>query len=303
VYRVQAPDQATYLLKVRKGPVDPLSLAVPRALQEAGVTSVVAPIALAGQDRLAGAIGDYSLVLYPFVDGSTAMARGLADDQWVDYGAILRTVHEMRLPDALLQRLPRETFVSAWAEGVRHLPERIERRADGDPFVRALATIWQDHRDQIACILDQTDGYGHQSRDCSRELVLCHTDPHLNNVLVDGRGRLFLIDWDAPRLAPKERDLHFVIASAIGSRPIGSREEELILQGYGSAPIDWVALRYFRYEWLCGDLLEYAEAVLGTREGGDATKTDAIGQTQQMFAPGRAVASVRELERRASLQP
>ena len=38
VYRTGADDGETYFLKVRKGPVDEISLAVPQSLKEAGVT-------------------------------------------------------------------------------------------------------------------------------------------------------------------------------------------------------------------------------------------------------------------------
>jgi hypothetical protein len=63
----------------------------------------------------------------------------------------------------------------------------------------------------------------------------------------------------------------------------------------------WLALIYYRYGWVCGDLLEYGEDVL-TREDADAsTKEDAIRATRQMFEPGRSVASAHALERRRPL--
>jgi spectinomycin phosphotransferase len=299
VYRVVTDDRAIYFLKVRKGLVDPVSVAVPRAVREAGATGVVAPISSTSPDALIEAIGEYSLIVYPFVEGRTAMARGLSDRQWVEYGAMLRAIHRTQLPGALTDKLPRETFGSTWALGVRRIQEELERRADSDPFVGELAAIWREHRGQIARVLRQTDLLGRQLRDRDHELVLCHTDPHLNNVLVDGQGRLFMVDWDTPLLSPKERDLHFVIATVIGSLPIGRREEDLILRGYGFTPIDWAALLYFRNDWICGDLLTLAECVVTTGAAGAYTRSDAIGWTRSMFEPGRAVASAAELERRA----
>jgi spectinomycin phosphotransferase len=303
VYRVTTRDQATYFLKVRRGPIEPLSLTVPRALMSAGVASVAAPMPTSDRLELAATIGDYSLVLYPFIEGATAMAQGLSEAQWVAYGTMLRAIHQARLPDALVQALPRETFQSAWAAGVRRIRERLEHHTDGDPFVWALATIWRAHHAQIAHILSQTEVLGRQRRGQPPELVLCHTDPHLNNVLVDGRGRLFLVDWDAPRLSPKERDLHFVVASAIGTRPIGPQQEALILRGYGPALLDGVALRYFRYEWLCGDLLALADDVLTSGGSGAYSKAEAVERTRSMFAPGRALASANQLERRLASSP
>ena len=42
-------------------------------------------------------------------------------------------------------------------------------------------------------------------------LVLCHADLHTWNVLVDAGGRLWIADWDEAVLAPRERDLFFVV--------------------------------------------------------------------------------------------
>jgi Ser/Thr protein kinase RdoA (MazF antagonist) len=41
--------------------------------------------------------------------------------------------------------------------------------------------------------------------------VLCHADLHTWNVLVDSVGDLWIADWDEAVLAPRERDLMFVV--------------------------------------------------------------------------------------------
>ena len=79
---------------------------------------------------------------------------------------------------------------------------------------------------------------------------------------------------------------------------IGPREEELIVQGYGPTTVDWLALTYYRYEWVSGDLLDFGERESVLKDTGEATRDDAIRITRQMFEPGNAVASADELERR-----
>ena len=111
VYRTGADDGETYFLKVRKGPVDAISLAVPRSLKEAGATQVVAPIPARGGEKPWGTIDDFALILYPFIPGRTAMDLGLSDPQWIEYGAILRAIHGTRLPDDVQRQVPRESFV------------------------------------------------------------------------------------------------------------------------------------------------------------------------------------------------
>ena len=40
--------------------------------------------------------------------------------------------------------------------------------------------------------------------------VLCHSDIHGGNILIADTGELYVVDWDDPILAPKERDLMFI---------------------------------------------------------------------------------------------
>lgn len=298
VYRAGADDGKTYFLKVRKGLVDEISLVVPRSLKEAGVAQVVAPIPAIGGEQAWGTVADYALILYPFIPGRSAKELGLSDPQWVEHGAILRAIHGARLPDDVLRQVPRETFVPTWTRGVRRLQAAIEASDDPDRHARELAALWKEKRDQIAHIAERAEELGRRLQGRHFELVLCHTDPHTNNILLDAEGRLFVVDWDAPLLAPKERDLHFVIGSVIGETVIGPREEELIFQGYGPTTVDWLALTYYRYDWLSGDLLGFGEWVFVLTDSGAATKDDAIRRTRRMFEPGAAVASAYELERR-----
>jgi spectinomycin phosphotransferase len=211
---------------------------------------------------------------------------------------VLKQIHSVRLSDDLRRRVPRETFVPAWSRGVRQLQTTMEQLGRRDRHVRELAAIWQDRRDQIIRIAERAEALGRRLRTRSGELVVCHTDIHLNNVLVDPAGHLHVVDWDAPLQAPKERDLHFVIESAVGRIPIGPPEEELIFRGYGPTTLDWDALLYYRFEWVSGDLLEYGKQVCLVADASVASKEHAIERTRRIFEPGRAVDSADALERR-----
>src|SRR5438552_2375190 len=72
VYRVQGKGQ-TYFLKVKSDAVDELSVSLPLYLKEQGIEQVVAPLPSVTHE-LCGRADDFSLILYPFIEGKTGMA-------------------------------------------------------------------------------------------------------------------------------------------------------------------------------------------------------------------------------------
>jgi hypothetical protein len=128
----------------------------------------------------------------------------------------------------------------------------------------------------------------------SLEFVLCHSDIHPGNLFIDGQERLFIVDWDYPMLAPKERDLMF-IGSGEGYKPyIAAQEERLFYQGYGQAQIDPLALAYYRCERVITDLTVECERILSETLG-EQDRANAFETLQLYFLPGctveRALAS------------
>ena len=120
------------------------------------------------------------------------------------------------------------------------------------------------------------------------EFVLCHADAHAGNILIDAQGALYIVDWDNPILAPKERDLMF-IGGAQGFRGVTPAEEEtLFYQGYGPAQIDPLALAYYRYERIIQDIAAFCEQLLLTGEGGE-DREQSYGYLASNFLPGNTI--------------
>src|SRR5919201_1257586 len=107
VYRVQTADDAAYFLKVRKSVANAPGLLVPRFLQDHGVAQVIAPLPTS-TGALWTEVAGYSLILYPFIVGTTGMVLGMAPPQWIAYGAILRQIHTTTVAPALAHLMRRE---------------------------------------------------------------------------------------------------------------------------------------------------------------------------------------------------
>jgi spectinomycin phosphotransferase len=107
------------------------------------------------------------------------------------------------------------------------------------------------------------------------------------------------VDWDQPILAPKERDLMFVLG-AVGGDARTPRQEDLFFQGYGSREIDPLTMAYYRYEWVVQEIGAWGEDVFLRDDVGDETRQDSAVHFRYLFDPGDVVEAAYESESRLS---
>lgn len=208
VYQVTSAGGQRYFLKVRRGGIHTAAPSLAHYLQQQGMEWVVAPIPTASGHLIAPleTNEDYSLLLYPWLDGRTGMPveGGLSAEQWMMYGDIVRQLHAARLPAELANGLPVENFVLRhnWGNFIRELGATIEQRTN--PIEREFAALWQEHLHEILHIVEQAEFTGNLLRRQPANFVVCHADIHTANLLVTPDGRLHVVDWDRPLLAPKD---------------------------------------------------------------------------------------------------
>ncbi|MGB0386602.1 MAG: phosphotransferase [Ardenticatenaceae bacterium] len=299
VYRVCAADGTPYFLKVKKGAVYEPSLVVPRYLKDRGIEQVIAPLPTKS-GQLWAKVADFTMILYPFLEGKMAAHKGMSDRQWVEFGTVLKKIHSTPLSAELLGLLPRESFKPKWGGLVRErdafleLQNMVKNSVYNTPYERELALFWKEQAQEISKIVARAETLGRmlQNRSSvgtfSAEWVLCHADIHQFNIMLDENDQIFIVDWDETLLAPKERDLMFV-GGGVGGVQDGAKEEALFFKGYGHTEIDWLALAYYRYEWVVQDMGDYAERVFLMQDIGEETKKDAVAGFVSFFEPGNVV--------------
>lgn len=288
VYLVRVREGGPYFLKLRANMTNEAALHVPHLLHARGIGAVVAPIATRTGDLWATHAG-FALILYPFVAGESGMEAGLAEGQWVAYGATLRQIHATPVPPELARLMRRERYQPQGADLVRKVAAALAEPLPADPEARALAEGWRLHGDTISLLLERAEGLGRALQAAGLPEVLCHGDIHTGNVLRDGEAQLWVVDWDETVLAPKERDLMFVIGG-ISARLVGPRAEALFSAGYGPTAIDAGALAYYRYAWAISDIADYSDQVLFRPELGQVSREAALSILIGLFAPGEIVA-------------
>jgi spectinomycin phosphotransferase len=287
VYRVRSADGSLHFLKVRTGITNEASLIVPRVLADRGLTHVIAPLRTNTGDLWAQA-GDYTLTVYPFVDGRTAKEQRMSDQQWIDYGTLLRQVHSTTISPDLARVLKRDPLTPVWTSRVRAVDAHLGSRTLEDPAQRALAAFWQERREDILSLLTRIENLGQRLSASAPEFVLCHADIHQANVLLDASQRVWFTDWDDVMLAPRECDLIMAIGGIIPGL-VGPHEEALFLQGYGPLTIDPVALSYFRHCRAVSDIDYVAEQIFFRPDLGASFRRGAVDNFKRMFAPGHTV--------------
>lgn len=298
VYRMRSVDGATLFVKVRAGPVFEPGLLIARALYDRGVAPIIAPIRTR-YGRLWAPLADdddRTVVLYPFVEGRSAKFVGMDVTQWRTFGAALRAVHRSGLGEVFRDQLWVEDFTLPGAAIVRRLLNDLDHLPMTSTVASEFAAFVRAQSERIAAILARAEELGRALRNRAFEMVLCHGDIHLTNVLVGNDGQVWLVDWDAPLVAPRERDLLFVVGSRIGRRPT-PEEEDWFFDGYGPTTVDRVALTYYRYERRIADLGENGTRVFHDAELSTTERAATVAATVSFFAPGGDFEVIEAVER------
>lgn len=282
-YRALARDGTPYFVKLRRGPFDELAAELPRYLRDQGIARIMAPQPTsAGQ--LWTALNPFTLILYPYVEGRNGYEVDLPDRLWWDLGQVLRRLHSTLLPSALLHRMPQEHYDAQGRESVQEFLEWAAHAWHEDPIALQLAAFLEARRGQIHDLVQRAGRLAQSLAARPGEFALCHGDLHAGNLLIGASGQFWIVDWDSPMLAPKERDLMAIGGGLMGNWRTPQREEELFYQGYGLTQIDPVALAYYRYERIIQDIDVFCQRILQPGEG-DQDREQCLQYLQSSFLP------------------
>jgi spectinomycin phosphotransferase len=238
VYRVEGQGE-NYFLKLKRAEINQASLAVPHYLKSKGIEQIVAPIPTKESKLLTEAEG-FKLILYPFIEGDTGMKLGLTDSQWVEYGEILRTMHNMEIPDELAAMLHKETFVPKQDDLLQTVWKAAIHQRFTMPCQQKLAEFILIHLSEIFGFKRRGQELGKMLQRKNLPFVLAHADIHTANIMISTDGKLYVVDWDEVQLAPKERDLMFLTGNSIDGRT--KAQEALFFKGYGETEVNKLAM-------------------------------------------------------------
>jgi spectinomycin phosphotransferase len=268
VYRLITDEETPYFLKLRQGGFDETSVALPKFLSAQGITQIIAPLSTQ-TGQLYATLDAFNTILYPFIEGHNGYEVDLSDHQWVEFGMALQRVHAARVPEVLIERVQREAYSPKWREIVKMFLEHVRQDSFVEPLAIKSAVFIRYKYDEVFDLIKRAERLALALVERHPEFVLCHSDLHAGNILIAASGALYIVDWDNPILAPKERDLMFAGGGQFGTRRTPQQEETLFYQGYGQTDIDPIALAYYRYERIIEDIAVECEQIFLTTAGGD----------------------------------
>ena len=287
VYRVVAENGTPYFLKLRKGEFDETSVALPKFLSDLGIRQIIPALESIG-GQLWGNMDAYKTILYPFIAGHNGYEVTLGDDHWCEFGTALRRIHTAQLPPALSIGMRSEEFSPYYRQLVTSFLSRSDRDVFDDPVAIQVATFLRQKRVEIVKLIERAGQLAQVLQVQALGFVVCHSDIHAGNIFIAADGAFYIVDWDEPILAPKERDLMYVGGGLLASGLAPQEEEEHFYQTYGDATVNALAVAYYRCERIIQDIAAYCEQLLLTNEGG-ADREQSLEYLKSNFLPGSTI--------------
>jgi spectinomycin phosphotransferase len=290
VYKVEAEAMRAYFVKIKRGYHHDIGPEIICQLHDTGIPHLIPPVkTIHGQ--LTQRLEEFTVIVYPFIEGQDGFNRHLTESQWVSFGEALRRIHDFNVPLPIQNHIRREAYLPRWRKIVRKLLDdvnpaefnRAEEIPAGDEIASKLLEFMKENMPILRRLVDRAEQLGQKAKEHRSRFVLCHSDIHAGNLLVQGEGSFYIVDWDNPIFAPKERDLMF-IGGGVANVWNDLREEELFYLGYGNTEIDKTVLAYYRHERIVEDIAEYGQELLLNATGGENRQL-MYKQFMAMFEP------------------
>lgn len=274
----------SYFVKFKFTHHDEVNLAIIELLHNSGIKEIIIPIrTITG--RLFQKLDGFSIIVYPFIDAPNGFTKTLTAHQWLQLGETLKKIHTTSVPSSIQNQLRKETYSTKWYETVRSFYRKIETKSSDDKITTDFKAFFKQNDSIIKQLVESAEKLAKIIQPDPNQYVLCHSDIHAGNVLVTNES-IYIIDWDEPMLAPKERDLMF-IGGGVGSVWNKPAEIQYFYTGYGKTNIDKTILAYYRYERII-EIAIYGQDLLSNDKSGES-RLEMLQHFKNMFEPNDVI--------------
>jgi spectinomycin phosphotransferase len=251
-----------------------------RALRDAGLDFVVAPIPANDGETVYRVGTRHSIALFPFVDGQAG--RQFEYDSPEERGAVLTLLAQLHGATSVVEAVARRIELDV--PGRAHIDSGlrdVNESWSGGPLSEPARQAMAGRASEVAELLGLFDRLARDVAARSTRWVVTHGEPHPVNFIRTDAGRM-LVDWDTVALGPPERDLWMVV------RDTGD-DAARYADATGLQP-DPVALDFFRLMWDLSDLAAYIEVVRSPHVASEDTAKAFEGLTKAVASRDQWVA-------------
>lgn len=275
----------SYFVKLKYGYYDEINLSIIHLLHDSGIKEIIFPIHTR-EAQLFQQVEDFKIIVYPFIQAPNGFTQSLTEKQWQHLGKVVKQIHETAVPAALQQQLRKESYSRKWRDIVKSFYSKMEFDKADDNISAEFKAFFKQHNAAIHQLVDTAEALAKKMQPDVNEYVLCHSDIHAGNVLVNEES-VYIIDWDEPMLAPKERDLMF-IGGGVGNVWNKPHEIPYFYAGYGKVNVDKTLLSYYRHERIIEDIAVYGQDLL-SQDQNDESRLESFKQFISMFEPNNVI--------------
>jgi len=276
----------SYFVKLKYGFFNEINLSIVTLLHDSGIKEIIFPIPTL-EAKLFQPLDLFKIIVYPFINAPNGFTQNLTESQWRQLGKALRQIHETSVPDSIQQQLKKETYSTKWREMVRCIYSKIESNPSDDEITTDFKSVFNQNITTIHQLVDSAEELSKKIKPDFDQYVLCHSDIHAGNVLIASEDSVYIVDWDEPMLAPKERDLMF-IGGGVGNVWNKPHQIRYFYDGYGTANIDQRMLSYYRHERIVQDIAEFGQILL-SQDHNDQFRLESFKHFKAMFDPNNVI--------------
>ncbi|VEB37575.1 aminoglycoside phosphotransferase family protein [Legionella cherrii] len=285
VYKVNASPNS-YFLKLKYGNHEETHMDVIKLLHDSHVKEIIFPVSSI-DGKLIKQLNDFKMIVYPFIEGFDGFQLVLTKNQWIKLGKTLKQIHTLSIPLALRKSLRKEMFSPKWREMVKSLYSQIESDTSTNKMTIDFKRYYRKQFASIYRLVNSAEELVKKIQFDAQDYVLCHADIHAGNILMSSDESFYIIDWDDPMMAPKERDLMF-IGGGVGNVWNLPAEVAYFYEGYGEVVINKTILSYYRHERIIEDIALYGLDLLSSNQS-DHSKRVSLEHFKSMFEPNGVV--------------
>ncbi len=256
-YQVTTEQDKKYFLKIYVTEIDEQVFQVLYDLfEKCGITNISHPNKNQ-QGKIKSQFESYTYALFNFIDGQDSKQMTFSDQQYFELGVLIGKIHSS--VDKIEPFPKKETF-SVHGDDFKRVMDSLDTQSEeNDRFIFEMKDLIRKNKERIVQEYDEFNELQNDMLQKKIESLNCHGDPTPANLLVDVEGEIYLIDWDDPIYAPKEKDLVFL-----------HHRSPKVMEGYKTifpdAQLDQRILDYYIHQWNVGEIGGYGTLILDSQD-------------------------------------